>query len=66
MDTEREVELCECEELHSDAISAAREIMPTDETLYDLADFFKILRVKRILDLFFVDLCLFHIFFTAL
>jgi len=42
MDTEREVELCECEELHSDAISAAREIMPTDETLYDLADFFKI------------------------
>ena len=33
---------CECEEIHSDAVEKRRESMPPEETLYDLADFFKI------------------------
>lgn len=33
---------CECEEIHADVISHKREIMPDEETLYDLSDFFKI------------------------
>ena len=33
---------CECEEIHRDAINKNREVMPQEETLYELADFFKI------------------------
>jgi len=33
---------CECEEIHTDAIQKNKEAMPPEETLYDLADFFKI------------------------
>ena len=33
---------CECEEIHSDAVEKRRASMPPEETLYDLADFFKI------------------------
>lgn len=33
---------CECEELHSDLIEKRRGEMPEQNTLYDLADFFKI------------------------
>lgn len=34
---------CECEELHSEVIEKRRAEMPDESTLYDLADFFKIL-----------------------
>lgn len=34
--------MCECEELHENIISERRKSMPSEETLYDLADFFKI------------------------
>ena len=37
------VPICECEEIHRDLVNTAREEMPDAETLYDLADFFKIL-----------------------
>jgi ArsR family transcriptional regulator len=33
---------CECEELHSEVIEKKRTLMPNEETLYDLSDFFKI------------------------
>ena len=39
----KEVPVCECEEIHAEHITAARAVMPSEETLYDLADFFKIL-----------------------
>lgn len=39
----REAPVCECDELHTEHIEAARSAMPTDEMLYDLSDFFKIL-----------------------
>ena len=35
--------ICECEEIHRDIVNTAKEEMPDMETLYDLADFFKIL-----------------------
>ena len=39
--TKREEHACECDH-HDEAVAAARAFMPSDETLYDLADFFKI------------------------
>lgn len=33
---------CECEETHEGIIAAKRAVMPSEETLYELADFFKI------------------------
>ena len=35
--------LCECEEVHADRVAESRAQMPETETLYELADFFKIL-----------------------
>ena len=37
------VPTCECEEIHGDRVEKCKSEMPTVETLYDLADFFKIL-----------------------
>jgi ArsR family transcriptional regulator len=34
--------VCECEEVHVDAVERRRKTMPDVETLYDLSDFFKI------------------------
>ena len=36
------VPTCECEEIHNELVEVARREMPDTETLYDLADFFKI------------------------
>jgi ArsR family transcriptional regulator len=36
------VPTCECEEIHNELVEVARQEMPDTETLYDLADFFKI------------------------
>ncbi len=33
---------CECEEVHADIVKNKRALMPDEETLYDLSDFFKI------------------------
>ena len=33
---------CECEEIHTDVIAKGKERMPDEESVYDLADFFKI------------------------
>ena len=33
---------CECEEVHTDIIEMKRSAMPDEETVYELADFFKI------------------------
>ena len=42
-DKNREALLCECDEPHADAITAALKKMPEEETIYELSDFFKIL-----------------------
>ena len=40
---EKNAPTCECEEIHSEIIDHKREVMPDENTLYDLSDFFKIL-----------------------
>lgn len=47
---------CECEEIHSDIIEKRRAEMPSEGTLYDLSDFFKVLGDStRISILFAID-----------
>lgn len=40
---DKNLPLCECDELHEDVIAKKREAMPDEAMLYDLSDFFKIL-----------------------
>lgn len=35
--------VCDCNVIHSDVVDAVKKKMPTDSTVYDLADFFKVL-----------------------
>lgn len=37
-----EPEKCECIQIHEDIIQKVDEVMPDEESLYDLADFFKV------------------------
>ena len=56
-----ELEFCQCAEVHPDAISAARAAMPGEESLYDLADVFKLFadstRVRILSALSVTELC---------
>jgi len=36
------VERCDCEVIHEDTVNRVREKMPLEETLYDLAELFKV------------------------
>jgi len=36
------VPVCECDEIHTDIVKNRKDLMPDEETLYDLSDFFKI------------------------
>ena len=50
------VPICECHEVHSDAVECRRREMPDENTLYDLSDFFKVLGDStRISILFAID-----------
>lgn len=42
MEQERNYAVCDCDVIHADIVETARNTMPEDEKLYDLADFFKI------------------------
>lgn len=42
MNQENKAAFCDCEVIHSEAVEEVRQIMPADELLYDLADFFKV------------------------
>ena len=39
---EKNIPVCECDELHADIVEKKRGSMPDENTVYDLADFFKI------------------------
>ncbi|MGI5898864.1 MAG: ArsR/SmtB family transcription factor [Christensenellales bacterium] len=56
-----ELELCEDESIHQDAVTKAGENMPDDEILYDLAELFKVFgdstRIKILYALFEAELC---------
>lgn len=34
--------LCDCHVIHDETVEKVRKVMPVDESLYDLADFFKV------------------------
>ena len=61
MDDYREVERCEVEQTHADVIERVRAELPAEETLYDLAELFKIFgdstRIKILYALFESELC---------
>ncbi|WP_160688433.1 metalloregulator ArsR/SmtB family transcription factor [Clostridium sp. C2-6-12] len=55
------IEVCNCNVIHEDIVSKVREIIPEEETLYDLADLFKVLgdstRVRILCVLFEAEMC---------
>ncbi|MGL5507283.1 MAG: ArsR/SmtB family transcription factor [Paraclostridium sp.] len=56
-----EVKDCTCEEIHEERINKAKEKMPEDETLYDLAELFKVFgdttRIRILYALFSSEMC---------
>lgn len=56
-----DIEKCETMQLHQDRIQMAKEKMPPEETLYDLAELFKVFgdttRVKILCALFESEMC---------
>lgn len=56
-----EEELCECTVIHEDAVKKAKQTMPEDGIIYDLAEFFKVFadstRMKIIYALLEQELC---------
>lgn len=55
------VEVCECNAIHQDAVNHVKSLMPPEETLYDLAELFKVFgdttRVRILCALFESELC---------
>ena len=56
------VESCSCNVIHEEAVAKARTSMPQEETLYDLAELFKVFgdttRIKILCALFESEMCL--------
>jgi len=55
------IESCNCSIIHEDIVDAARKSMPAEETLYDLAELFKVFgdttRIKILCALFKSEMC---------
>lgn len=55
------IEKCNCDLIHEDVVNKAREKMPEEETLYDLAELFKVFgdstRIKILCALFEAEMC---------
>jgi len=55
------IEVCNCTIIHEDIINKVKERIPEEETLYDLADLFKVLgdstRIKVLCALFEAEMC---------
>jgi ArsR family transcriptional regulator len=60
-DNNYNIESCSCTIIHEDVVSKAKELMPKEETLYDLAELFKVFgdttRIKIICALFESEMC---------
>lgn len=58
---ERNIESCNCTVIHEDVINKAKETIPDEELLYDLAELFKVFgdstRIKIICALFQDEMC---------
>ncbi|GMO23139.1 MAG: metalloregulator ArsR/SmtB family transcription factor [Termitinemataceae bacterium] len=64
---EKNDELCDCDVIHKAAVTKCRKLMPKDEVLLNLADFFKMFsdstRIKIISALLHTELCVCDIAF---
>lgn len=58
---ESKVDSCSCNVIHKDVIEKVKEVLPEEETLYDLAELFKVFgdstRIKIICALFESEMC---------
>lgn len=61
MDNRQKVESCSCSVIHEESVAKARESMPEEEVLYDLAELFKVFgdttRIKILCALFESEMC---------
>lgn len=57
----KNIEVCTCNVLHNDRIDKVKSVLPKEECLYDLAEFFKIFgdstRIKIIFSLYQSEMC---------
>lgn len=64
---QKHAEICDCTGIHENLIATARQQMPEEETLYDLAELFKVFgdttRVKILCALFETEMCVCDISF---
>lgn len=58
---DNKVENCSCNIIHEDVVKRVREVIPEEETLYDLAELFKVFgdstRIKILCALFEAEMC---------
>ncbi|WP_160670516.1 metalloregulator ArsR/SmtB family transcription factor [Clostridium sp. C8-1-8] len=61
MEKKINIENCSCSIIHEDVVNKVKESIPQEETLYDLADLFKVLgdstRIKILCALFQAEMC---------
>ncbi|SUQ39865.1 Transcriptional repressor SmtB [Clostridium neonatale] len=61
IDMNDNIEVCNCTIIHEDIVSKVKKSIPEEETLYDLADLFKVLgdstRIKILCALFEAEMC---------
>ncbi len=61
MNFEKDIERCEKIEVHEDVLSVVKARLPKEESLYDLADFFKVFgdstRIRILFVLFEAEVC---------
>lgn len=61
MDKHSELECCESVEVHGELLNIVRQKLPSEEKLYDLADFFKVFgdstRIRILFVLFEAEVC---------
>jgi len=61
LENKNNIESCNCTIIHEDIINKVKECIPEEETLYDLADLFKVLgdstRIKILCALFQAEMC---------
>ena len=58
---ENNIEVCSCSTIHEDVVEKVRQSIPQEETLYDLAELFKVFgdstRIKILCVLFETEMC---------
>ena len=60
-DTEKEIEICDCCEVHENLLQIVNETLPEENELYDLAELFKVFgdstRIRILFVLFEAEVC---------